>query len=125
MRVSVEKPGSPEDVLEHFGKKGMKWGHRKAKITSADIIGARVRSSQQQFKALAEKDPKKRANLQKAYLKNPDRATALRMTKGEKVTLGLIAGIFAVPTAGIVPAGIGIGVGVQRLQRRSAEKKAK
>ena len=26
--ISVEKPGSPEEVLEHFGKKGMKWGVR-------------------------------------------------------------------------------------------------
>lgn len=31
------KPGSPEDVLTHVGVKGMKWGVRKAKETSADI----------------------------------------------------------------------------------------
>ena len=26
--ISVEKPGSPEEILEHFGKKGMRWGVR-------------------------------------------------------------------------------------------------
>ena len=26
--ISVEKPGSPAEVLEHVGKKGMKWGVR-------------------------------------------------------------------------------------------------
>lgn len=30
MKVSVSKPGSPGDVLEHHGKKGMKWGVRNA-----------------------------------------------------------------------------------------------
>lgn len=30
MQVSVEKPGSPAEVLEHFGTKGMRWGVRKA-----------------------------------------------------------------------------------------------
>jgi hypothetical protein len=29
--ISVEKPGSPEEVLEHHGVKGMKWGVRKAR----------------------------------------------------------------------------------------------
>jgi hypothetical protein len=34
MKISVEKPGSPEDILEHFGAKGMKWGVRKEQATS-------------------------------------------------------------------------------------------
>lgn len=37
MRVSVEKPGSPAEVLEHFGKKGMKWGIRRER-TSSDAL---------------------------------------------------------------------------------------
>lgn len=28
--ISVEKPGSPSEILEHAGVKGMKWGVRKA-----------------------------------------------------------------------------------------------
>ena len=34
MLVSVEKPGSPAEVLEHFGTKGMRWGVRKAEDVS-------------------------------------------------------------------------------------------
>ena len=32
MQVSVEKPGTPEEILEHFGTKGMKWGVRRAYV---------------------------------------------------------------------------------------------
>jgi hypothetical protein len=34
MLVSVEKPGSPKEVLEHVGVKGMRWGVRKERETS-------------------------------------------------------------------------------------------
>lgn len=40
MDVSVEKPGSPGDVLEHFGKKGMKWGVRNAKRGGSQVRSA-------------------------------------------------------------------------------------
>jgi hypothetical protein len=33
--ISVEKPGSPSEILEHVGVKGMKWGVRKATSTSS------------------------------------------------------------------------------------------
>lgn len=36
MLVSVEKPGSPAEVLEHFGKKGMRWGVRNEEKTSSN-----------------------------------------------------------------------------------------
>jgi adenosine/AMP kinase len=28
--ISIEKPGSPEEILEHVGVKGMRWGVRKS-----------------------------------------------------------------------------------------------
>lgn len=37
MKVSVEKPGSPEEVLEHFGRKGMKWGVRNKTKSSGQL----------------------------------------------------------------------------------------
>lgn len=42
MRVSVEKPGSPEELI-HFGKKGMKWGVRKSYLDSVSKRGAQQR----------------------------------------------------------------------------------
>ena len=36
-----EKPGSPQDILEHYGTKGMRWGVRKKEETSAPDL-ARV-----------------------------------------------------------------------------------
>ena len=32
--ISVEKPGSPEEMLEHFGIKGQKWGVRRNRTSS-------------------------------------------------------------------------------------------
>lgn len=43
MKVSVEKPGSPTDILEHHGKKGMKWGVRNAYVQSVRTRAARQR----------------------------------------------------------------------------------
>lgn len=42
MKVAVEKPGSPEEIL-HFGKKGMKWGVRQRYLASVQSRGARQR----------------------------------------------------------------------------------
>ena len=68
---------------------------------------------------MGSKGNRKKAKL--IYLKDPDRATALRITRGEKVVLGILAGVTA-PTV-IVPAAIGVGVGAQYLQRKHIEKK--
>ena len=38
--ISVEKPGSPAEMLEHFGVKGQKWGVRKAVVKVAGTPGA-------------------------------------------------------------------------------------
>lgn len=42
MIVSIEKPGTPEELV-HYGKKGMKWGVRKAYAQSASARGATQR----------------------------------------------------------------------------------
>ena len=39
--ISVEKPGSPSEILEHAGVKGMKWGVQKARTTGS-AVGAGV-----------------------------------------------------------------------------------
>ena len=38
--ISVEKPGSPAEMVEHFGTKGMKWGVKKAVVKVAGTPGA-------------------------------------------------------------------------------------
>ena len=41
--ISVEKPGSPAEIVEHHGIKGMQWGVRKEREASAQVskkIGA-------------------------------------------------------------------------------------
>lgn len=94
--VGQEKP-SLED-LSHFGVKGMQWGVRK-KVTGAEIKGARRRLAKQSKAYRKERrmvdktakgssarklGEKKLEEMHRAYLKNPDRVTALRLTKGEK-----------------------------------------
>lgn len=37
MKVDVKKPGSPGDILEHHGIKGMKWGVRKASSAGSAV----------------------------------------------------------------------------------------
>jgi hypothetical protein len=125
--ISIEKPGSPSEIL-HYGKKGMKWGVRTAPKTSAGRTQAiqRARAGQigtRTHYATEARGSAARAKAKKVHLNNPDRATALRLSRGEKVTLGIIAGVLAVPSAGIVPAAIGVGVGANVLQRRHIEKK--
>jgi len=139
--LSVEKPGSPLELLEtlnHSGVKGMRWGVRKAETRAAvarknasfnrknpssrqkaDAIRlARATSRVKYEKATAlssTKGQRKAAKL--AYMKDPQRAIALRTTRGEKVVLGLLAGtgIATVPIAAVV--------GGTYAYRRHVEKK--
>ena len=84
--ISVEKPGSPEEVLEHFGKKGMKWGVHKAVIKS----GA--------FKRLSKASE---ANVQRYNARQTakrERKQARDLQKGitaKKVVIGVGVGIVA------------------------------
>lgn len=90
------KPSLEE--LAHYGVLGMKWGHRRA-ATGKQIKAARkhlkakstaYRKVSKQLDALPEGSAKRKQVenklrvLHQAYLKNPDRVIAARMTRGEK-----------------------------------------
>lgn len=57
-----------------------------------------------------------RRKASEVYLSNPDRATALRLTRGEKVVVALLAG--AVPPAAVP---LAIGVGARSQVRRNIQ----
>lgn len=124
--------------LAHFGVKGMKWGVRKAPTTE-QIKGARRRldkdlvdlgEQRQQIKSAKKsgdvqrvaREKKKFADMHKSFLKNPDRPTAMRMTRGEQAALLAIGTVMA-PGAGTVTAAVRIGA--QTTASRIVEKRQK
>jgi len=201
VKLSVEKPGSPLEILEHHGVKGMKWGvrqrsqyagqkagkaaagevrkagggrreqrkagrkafsetaretsrtlrtenkavraERKAASTSRnfkqkfptsasrtqEIHRARMQDQAMRLKAASETNPAKRDKLIKEWQESPDRAIALRTTRGEKVVLGVLAGALAIPTAGAAPAALagygGTTVAIRRGIERGQAKRAR
>ena len=121
--VQVEDKPSLDAIMAHYGKMGMHWGHRngtqtantpkpkKVKVTTADINAARSRQEANINKmnnasdnhALA-RTAKGKAATQKvvdkhwdAYLK--DMKVAEKTTRGEKVTIGVLAVIGVVGIA--------------------------
>jgi hypothetical protein len=167
--ISVEKPGSPSEILEHHGVKGQKWGvqrrvtksggfkslskasqanvqgyhgrksantsFNKANLTSRDkasaIYQART-SSQHKHMVYATQKARtpERAAAKKAYLNDPNRAIALRTTRGEKVIFGTIlaaSGPLTVATLNPVPAAVGVGtlagLGIRLAVRKRIETK--
>lgn len=130
--IPVEKPGTPAELVHH-GTKGMKWGVRRSPVAQkfnrrhpdsanrADAIRtARGRTLNRAIKVSninkgATKKQKK--DLKAAYLRNPDRATALLLTRGEKITIGILAAtVIGAPTAAAA-------VGTRVAIRRHIEKK--
>jgi len=125
---------TPEEFFEHHGVMGMKWGKHKAatKPTTSDIKKAR-QHVQSQHRALqnqedkivlaksktqADSATKKFHEMNASYLKNPDRATALRLTNGEKAAA--LALSLAIPGFGI---GAGAGSGARIAARKTIEKR--
>lgn len=102
-----EKPALDENLLEHHGIKGMKWGARKA-VSRADIKTAR-KSVKKDARAHLKNQAKfvvgksSRQSLRDTRLKfltNPDRATAARLTKGETALMALLAPVGGVSVIG-------------------------
>jgi len=101
---SPEKPELEDLILIHYGKLGMKWGHRKSGGAS-DIRAARraLKPGAEKVKA-AKRDVRKTgkgsaerviaqahlAKVKTAHLKNPNRVLATRMTRGEKTAAILL-----------------------------------
>jgi hypothetical protein len=124
----ADKPSLEE--LMHHGVKGMKWGHRKNKPTTSDIKDARIRTRAREANlasatnrlnlathAPASEQKAAVRNYQKVqmeFLKNPDRAVAMRLTTGEKFVL-----------AALGPVGLAAGTGqvaARKLTERSVKK---
>lgn len=136
-----EKP-SLEDVA-HFGVKGMKWGVRK-KVSAQEIKRARknfgrkledFQDKREELRKTTVRGSKARvagekrlSKVRMSLLNDPDRATALRMTKGEKWLAGVVAGVGVVGSGGAVApvaaaAGIAVGVASRTVARKVIESK--
>lgn len=130
MFVDDNPDANLDDVLAHYGVLGMKWGQRK-KATTADIHAARrsVGQAQRQYGHLEDKmtygtteNKAKNAQLEKQmkaldehFMKDPQRAIATRMTRGEKAALLLLTG----------PIGAAVIVGQSAVTRRIEYKQDK
>jgi hypothetical protein len=123
-----------DEELAHYGVLGMKWGRNRAKATGSDIRSAR-RSVNKQAEAVSKQvDKVRRAptgsakkkesmrldKMDAAYLKNPDRVIAARMTRGEKAA-SIVLSSLIVPGLGAI-AGAGAIAGTSARSRRIERK---
>lgn len=80
-----------DGTLAHYGVKGMKWGVRKERIKAAR---ASVRSQVKDIKKAGEEGRHKQmSNLQAKLENDPDRITAMYMTRGEQLVSVLVSSI--------------------------------
>lgn len=104
MTIQTDFQEVGENYLEHYGKMGMKWGHRKSggakDIRAArkalqpglEKIKAAKRDVRSTGKGSAERviANKALAKVKTEHLKNPDRVLANRLTRGEKTAAILL-----------------------------------
>jgi hypothetical protein len=80
-------------VVEHHGVKGMHWGVRAAGIHSArrNVAAAKKTYNKEQLKFVKGQTTQKSLSKAKmTFLQHPDRSTAVLLTAGEKVAVGLL-----------------------------------
>lgn len=125
-----EKPSL--DDLEHHGVKGMHWGQRKARATGPEIRTARskvhleadkVRQQAKKAKQAAgtksaSRENAKLSKMKVDFLNNPDRATAARMTRGEKFASILLTGVASPLTVVSVGAIAGSSARARTIEKR-------
>jgi len=109
--ISIEKPGSPEEVLEHLGVKGMRWGVRKAVDTAIGTKTAGRKPSSYKKKTGPPAITKTKAwkGWSKVVQKNVDahnarvsrRAAKPPMSTKKKVAIGVGVGVAVVGGAAI------------------------
>lgn len=107
-----EKPGTPEEILEHHGVKGMRWGVRTKASRSFNAKNpTRAQRNQAIKKARYNVDTGKSVS-------RADAAAALRLTTGEKVAVGILAstGFLTIPLVAYT--------GTRVAMRRAQEKRA-
>jgi hypothetical protein len=110
---TAEKPGTPEEILEHHGTKGMRWGIRKTR--AAQTFDKKNPTRQKRNAAIrTARDKVRNAKT----ISRADQAAALRMTTGEKVALTVLAG------TGFLTLPIAAYSTVRVADRRYLEKKA-
>lgn len=126
--------GNPplEEVVQHFGVKGMRWGVRRTTYKSGEIKDARRRSQSlargvqnAEDKVNLAKTPAAKASAQKEWdkaskdwLRSPDRATAMRMTAGEKAAAAMLVAVTAGGAAPFVAGYGGLRVGVRKANEK-------
>jgi hypothetical protein len=133
-----DKPEGPEELLQHFGVLGMKWGHRK-KADAAEIHRARRSLRTKRKNINREEDAarklqkgssertsaeKKVAQKKAAYQKNPDRVIANRLTRGEKIAATILGAAGTVATGVLLPAAASTAaIAVTSARSRAIEQK--
>lgn len=136
--VGQEKPSLEELSLQHFGVKGMHWGvkrgvgpeiRRARRSVMADKVALRdqkrVISGTKRGSAERTKAKKKFADMKVNALNNPDRAMAVRLTRGEKAALLLFNSTNPVSFAGAVGAIAGTAIESRVIAKRQQSRLAK
>lgn len=113
---------TPAEALAHYGVKGMKWGVTNADVrgapSKAEISDARLRVAGKNVKYHQQRAKIKRSDVGRGQkkdqlkdlkvktLSDPDRMTAMRLTRGEKAAVAIFT---------IVAPPVGVSIAAQRV----------